>query len=316
MRRENLVLGDPIDQVAEAEGCAKHGEVVASFQCLDLLARSSEFLSESLIESHKDQKSGVIARGVTAMFAPGETFRFQYANRKDTDIITTKLKEQLDMMDTSHLQRFLKLLSLYVHPVSVQASREAHHVIAASMQERRAAEAELRNVCVLFIMPRLSTKPSGDDVQDNKLFSLLNDVFNVTTRELRRFHGHLRQYIVDDKGKQSDLGTIYFAVCLFTILIKPSYLYRTHCKGVVLIATFGLRGSTIPGMIAERALPFATTIHRDLLKELGVENRIGMTMGSVYCGVVGGILRHEYAALGPSVNLAARLMASTENPVS
>jgi class 3 adenylate cyclase len=69
-------------------------------------------------------------------------------------------------------------------------------------------------------------------------------------------------------------------------------------------------------MIAERALPFATILHSALLNELGVANRIGMTMGTVYCGVVGGILRHEYAALGPSVNLAARLMASAVNPVS
>jgi hypothetical protein len=224
MRRENLILGDPIDQVAEAEACAEHGEVVASFESLGVLARSSEFLSESLTQNLKDQKPGVIARRGITMFAPTETFRFPYAHRKDTNIITTKLKEQLDAMDTSHLQRYLKLLSLYVHPVSVandKASREAHHVTASSVQERRATEAELRNVCVLFIMPMLSTKPSGNDEQDQMLFSLLNDMLNVTTRELNRFHGHLRQYIVDDKGKQSILGTCYYPVRLFTILTKP-----------------------------------------------------------------------------------------------
>lgn len=37
-------------------------------------------------------------------------------------------------------------------------------------------------------------------------------------------------------------------------------------------------------------------------------------MGRAYCGVVGGLTRHEYAVLGPSVNLAARLMSSPRNP--
>lgn len=36
--------------------------------------------------------------------------------------------------------------------------------------------------------------------------------------------------------------------------------------------------------------------------------------GKVYCGIVGGLERHEFAVLGPSVNLAARLMASKNNP--
>lgn len=48
--------------------------------------------------------------------------------------------------------------------------------------------------------------------------------------------------------------------------------------------------------------------------ELGINSRIGATYGEAYCGVVGGVKRHEYAVLGPSVNLAARLMASKKNP--
>jgi hypothetical protein len=40
---------------------------------------------------------------------------------------------------------------------------------------------------------------------------------------------------------------------------------------------------------------------------------MGATFGKAYCGVVGGVERHEYAVLGPSVNLAARLMANKSN---
>lgn len=47
--------------------------------------------------------------------------------------------------------------------------------------------------------------------------------------------------------------------------------------------------------------------------ELNFDSRIGATFGKAYCGVVGGVRRHEYAVLGPSVNLAARLMCSDQN---
>jgi hypothetical protein len=66
--------------------------------------------------------------------------------------------------------------------------------------------------------------------------------------------------------------------------------------------------------VAEHALPATIVIHRVLQSELGVQTRIGATVGKCYCGVVGSVLRHEYAVLGPSVNLAARLMASPQNP--
>jgi Adenylate and Guanylate cyclase catalytic domain len=81
-----------------------------------------------------------------------------------------------------------------------------------------------------------------------------------------------------------------------------------------MIITFGLRGTTIPNMVSQRALPASIAIHNCLKLELGIDSRIGATIGEAYCGVVGGVKRHEYAVLGPSVNLAARLMASKINP--
>jgi Cdc6-like AAA superfamily ATPase len=70
----------------------------------------------------------------------------------------------------------------------------------------------------------------------------------------------------------------------------------------------------MPNMVAERALPATISIHNALQMELGLQCKIGATIGEAYCGVVGGVKRHEYAVLGPSVNLAARLMASKMNP--
>lgn len=66
--------------------------------------------------------------------------------------------------------------------------------------------------------------------------------------------------------------------------------------------------------MTERALPATIVVHNALQSELGVYNRIGATLGNAYCGLVGGVKRHEFAVLGPSVNLAARLMANKSNP--
>jgi hypothetical protein len=66
--------------------------------------------------------------------------------------------------------------------------------------------------------------------------------------------------------------------------------------------------------VAQRALPATISIYNALQMELGIQCKIGATIGEAYCGVVGGVKRHEYAVLGPSVNLAARLMTSKINP--
>ena len=39
---------------------------------------------------------------------------------------------------------------------------------------------------------------------------------------------------------------------------------------------------------------------------------IGITSGKAYCGLVGSPLRHEYAVMGPSTNLSARLMGKAK----
>jgi hypothetical protein len=65
--------------------------------------------------------------------------------------------------------------------------------------------------------------------------------------------------------------------------------------------------------VVNNGLPATFSIHKALQEELGVENRIGATFGQVYCGVVGGVTRHEFSVLGAAVNLAARLMTSPMN---
>jgi hypothetical protein len=43
---------------------------------------------------------------------------------------------------------------------------------------------------------------------DIELFKMLNDIMHVVSRELDRYSGHLRQYIVDDKVRLSGLNLV------------------------------------------------------------------------------------------------------------
>ena len=76
----------------------------------------------------------------------------------------------------------------------------------------------------MFISLKLPVEIKGDNAHDGEGIHLLNDTMNLVTKKLKHYSGHMRQFIVDDKG-------------------------------FVMIATFGLRGSTFPNMVAERALP-------------------------------------------------------------
>ena len=82
-------------------------------------------------------------------------------------------------------------------------------------------------------------------------------------------------------------------------------------KGMVLIACFGLVAHEND---AERATRCAMEISTDLNKQRIISSS-GVTTGDVYCGLVGGENRCEYALIGDVVNMAARLMASTTDEI-
>ena len=77
-------------------------------------------------------------------------------------------------------------------------------------------------------------------------------------------------------------------------------------KGSTLIACFGL-SPVSHGDDAARAVLSALYICERLF-DLSFPASVGITVGDVFCGVVGSTTRREYTVLGDSVNLAARLM--------
>ena len=80
-------------------------------------------------------------------------------------------------------------------------------------------------------------------------------------------------------------------------------------KGGVLVAFFGAPVSFENNI--ERALEFVLALEedlRDLQRTSALRFRIGITSGNAFTGIVGGLERCQYAAVGNRINLAARLM--------
>ncbi len=80
-------------------------------------------------------------------------------------------------------------------------------------------------------------------------------------------------------------------------------------KGGVMVGFFGAP-VTFENNV-ERALEFIYALRselRDLQFEKGLKFKAGVTIGTAYTGIVGGVERCQYAAVGNRVNLSARLM--------
>ena len=280
IRREFLMLGDPIDQVAAAEAAASHGEVFASPEALAFLSKMGTIKGDWETCVNEGRPMLLASRG-DRFFSPRDDFI--PSRGIGLPCGGEKLLRHFDDFDSSELHWLKRMISLYVHPVVVDEERESSSQVKHETDyERNVAAAELRNVYTCFISPKVDYILTGDDEKDQKMFKRLNDIMVITTRHISRAQGHLRQFIVDDKG-------------------------------VVLIFTFGLRGSTFPNMIAQRAIPLTFTICQSLQDELGIKVAAGATFEKAYCGVVGGVNRHEFAVLGAAVNLAARLMSPKHN---
>ena len=198
--RELIIIGDPIDQVAEAEFLANLGELVASPKVMEILKNNFKVSGE--IQTSPSNSEQVIATPSKSYFEWDEKRYDRTMSSVLNSSPTKKLHELCCFLDVQGLRDFRKLISLYVHKVVVNEDDQVlHEQKSTTLVERINAEAELRPVYVMFInMPLINARLSGDSNDNEKLTELLNDIFLVTVRELERFKGHLRQFIVDDKG--------------------------------------------------------------------------------------------------------------------
>lgn len=118
-------------------------------------------------------------------------------------------------------------------------------------------------------------RTDNEIASDQSLLNRFQRCMELLCTAFKENDGQLRQFIVDDKG----------TVC---------------------IGTFGLRGAVSADNAAAAVLTAKKIISG--MPQLGLTASIGITSGKTYCGLVGSVFRHEYAVMGPSTNLSARLM--------
>lgn len=240
-RREYLIVGDPIRQSTDAADRATHGQLMASREALAVISVKCEL--DHRLKSYSGSDPILIACNKSSNFA---SRHLKQQRRCSVQFLW-------EGWDTDSLRKYRKLISLYVNPVvngndiaSTKAPRRS-----STIQERHSEEAELRSVYVMFVsMPQVNAKITGNYKEDMKMFKLLNDIMKLSTIELSRFNGHLRQFIVDDKGELNICIPYMHYVVTYHVVRSLSIcsLMISLLLGLVLIATFGLRGSSFPNM--------------------------------------------------------------------
>lgn len=143
-------------------------------------------------------------------------------------------------------------------------------------QPSLSVEAEIRDVTVIFIKldgPRIHCALNNDD---GLFLSLIDDIVGIAQRALAAYEAMLRQFLVDDKGM----------VMIFALGVPKCVHFDD----------------------ATRGLQCATKFCQDLSR-IDVHAYAGVTSGTAYSGTVGNRSRKEFALVGNTVNMAARLMS-------
>jgi hypothetical protein len=183
----------------------------------------------------------------------------------------------------------------------VVESRSSKRVSRRASAVEEVSDGEIRNVIVMFIKI---------DKLDARLHNDLNQSLGDRSRYIYHEFAFLNR--TEKEIETDELLLLRFQKCfqvLCGILMDKGGQLRQFIvddKGTVCIGTFGLRGSAAVDNAAQ-ALEAALLIIEGL-KEIQLSASIGITSGKAYCGLVGSSSRHEYAVMGPSTNLSARLM--------
>ena len=246
MRREYILLGQPIQQATIATEFARMGEVALSPEALVILSRLCDFDDE--IVTANRQTPTIVADRNTLRFASKQ--RLGIHQPKIINELSRGVTSHVEGLEVEALRKYRRLMSLYVHPVVVDNDVAASNnfkstKIRRSAQERHREEAEIRNVYVMFVNPMIETRILKNERKNRELYQQLNDIMTLASRELERYCGHIRQFIVDDKGMQNIQKPKKNKLVVFTKTNLNRIFIPT---GLVLIITFGLRGTTIPNM--------------------------------------------------------------------
>jgi class 3 adenylate cyclase len=215
-RKEYLLLGSPLKQVGVCIEVASAGEVVISPEALEVLEPMVDF-DECVMSAERDRPRKIAAKSLRH-FRPKDDVHVEARGAR----LRTKIEHELVQCDDLALKRLQELMSLYVHPAAVQDEKSTRAFAGnrGRASRRHKSKAELRGVFTLFINPLIEADLTGPSVEDMEVITLLNKVMLIVNTELSKFSGHLRQYILDDKGKNRKTEI------LKSMIVKPNFLHR------------------------------------------------------------------------------------------
>ncbi len=308
-RWELVVAGDPVRQLAETEGEAERGQVVLSketvFRLRSALVQYPLPLSETargnyqLDWSNKSEKPSMVTQDSDRMaFLSSPVKRPNYTSIMND---RTAFGDQASEEARSFSHKHVREANWCLDPPQIGGpSVDDAEAVSEARVKRQAFGKTVR--CIARPLRAFAPEASRADLDagTSGLLGALRDVVTVfvdvnglnealesgdidrvqsameaTVRAVRAWDGMLRQFAVDDKG-------------------------------VVFIACWG-----VPGHAHEDDESRAVSAAKEVLAALslqGLEARAGVASGNAFCGLVGNSARAEYAVIGSSVNLAARLM--------
>jgi len=249
VRMEYVICGEALGQIEKAMQITNLGEVVASPETIEVLRDVLHFTNPDNDKGVQQGQPQVIARKSAVQFVPTNPKAYAAIQLENTN---TPLSTKVERWDMGMLQRLHDRIRPYVHRVvlnhlntvsvpthgsgtrrmsasnnalsvrrnsSVASLASMTSITSAAVTTTATEDAELRDVLTIFLQPILpdtvdlmSAKADSEDVVD-----LLQKIFIIIQSEIQHNGGHMRQFIVDDKG-------------------------------LVIIINFGLRGSTFPNM--------------------------------------------------------------------
>jgi len=194
-----------IEQVSSAGNKASVGEVFASMESLRYLSLfcrvPDDFLQQNepqCIASRQHKFLSLESRLVNNKHIATQE------NHESPIPIYESIRKHCRNLHRSALERLQLQMALYVHPV-VRGDELAISNGATSMpslqtpRRRLLADAEVRSVFTMFV--KLMISPGETTiVGDEGFLKQLGRVMHITSRELDRYSGQLRQFIMDDKG--------------------------------------------------------------------------------------------------------------------
>lgn len=306
-RWENLVLGSPVDEVGKATTMAPKGKIVLSPSAMKLLSNETfdsifvnvqdgycqfdhakwhhnkYFSTRPLVDcSHNINDSvDMIVRREDHSNGLTKSFLMNILNRV-TELHTHNAYRLLTNVSLSTCGELRSVVTLFIKIWDITV--DLHCVDDFSFTGIPIATTnKLQNKSDIFHSLGFTKKFPKEKDSDESILQKMQTYITIIIASLERNGGQLRQFILDDKG-------------------------------LIGIGSIGLRGSATRNP-SESGLLAAFDMLREF-NDINVTVSIGVTQGKSFCGKVGSKSRYEYAILGRSVNLAARLMnTATKNSI-